>query len=265
MSEEFRSWFFRMGWWMPAILALWFVANEIANTVFHFIRTRHKSHGRFTRFFVIKLDAAQFLVRWGLVLALVLTEAYLILRNLDYFLPHSDRRSAYFASIIGNVKNIGIVLICAITIHRLSRLLTETLLVHATRNGSQEREKEQRLRTLVGVLQGVLTTTVFVAAALLIVWQLDPKRSFAPVLTAGAGIVGIVVAFGAQSLMRDFFAGFFILMENQYKIADLVRIGDRTGTVEHISLRVTTLRDESGTVHIIPNGEVKIVSNMSFG
>ncbi len=82
-------------------------------------------------------------------------------------------------------------------------------------------------------------------------------------LLAGAGIVGIAVGFGGQYLIRDLLAGFFIIFENQYRIGDVVSFDKTSGVVEDISLRLTTLRDMDGTVHHVPHGEIKIVSNLS--
>ena len=73
----------------------------------------------------------------------------------------------------------------------------------------------------------------------------------------------IAVGFGAQYVIRDFFTGLFIILENQYRVGDVVKIGEITGTVESINLRMSVLRDIDGTVHHIPNGEIKIASNLS--
>jgi small conductance mechanosensitive channel len=83
-----------------------------------------------------------------------------------------------------------------------------------------------------------------------------------PIL-AGAGIVGLALGFGGQYLIRDIISGLFIILENQYRIGDVVNINSTGGLVEDISLRMTTLRDMNGTVHHIPHGEIKIVSNLS--
>ncbi len=80
----------------------------------------------------------------------------------------------------------------------------------------------------------------------------------------GAAILGFAVAFGAQNLMRDYFTGFMILLEDQYELGDLVTIEDITGTVEKVNMRTTMLRDLEGRVHFIPNGEVKSVTNRSY-
>ena len=84
-------------------------------------------------------------------------------------------------------------------------------------------------------------------------------------LLASAGVLGLAFAFGAQTLIRDFFQGFFILLENQYTIGDWIQIGSISGTVERMTLRVTVLRDMEGTLHFIPNGAVSSVSNMTHG
>jgi small conductance mechanosensitive channel len=80
-------------------------------------------------------------------------------------------------------------------------------------------------------------------------------------MLASAGIAGLAIGFGAQTLVHDFINGFFILLENQYDLGDVIRIAGVKGTVERMSLRNTVLRDEDGTVHIVPNSSIQIVSN----
>jgi small conductance mechanosensitive channel len=96
--------------------------------------------------------------------------------------------------------------------------------------------------------------------AILIVGQLGVD--IAP-LIAGAGIIGVALGFGAQSLVKDIIAGLFITVENQYRVGDVVKLGDTAGLVERISLRVTVLRDLDGIVHHVPNGTIDITSNFS--
>ena len=80
----------------------------------------------------------------------------------------------------------------------------------------------------------------------------------------GAAILGLAVAFGAQNLMRDYFSGFMILLEDQYELGDIVTIGNMTGTVEKVNMRTTVLRDLEGRVHFIPNGKITQVTNKTF-
>ena len=118
----------------------------------------------------------------------------------------------------------------------------------------------QRAHTLGQILRNLLT--VFVAGAALIYalaimgWDVKP-------LLAGAGIVGIALGFGAQTLVRDVIAGVFILAENQYSVGDLIEINGKAATVEALTVRSTMLRDFNGYVHFVPNGEMKIVTNRS--
>jgi small-conductance mechanosensitive channel len=119
-------------------------------------------------------------------------------------------------------------------------------------------QREQRVETLRSVLNSVALVVVIAIAAvalLSIVGDVDVL----PVL-AGAGVLGVAVGFGAQSLVRDFFAGFFIFAENQFAIGDRVTIAGHTGTVERLTLRITQLRDADGSVHIVPNGKIDSVT-----
>ena len=88
--------------------------------------------------------------------------------------------------------------------------------------------------------------------------------SVAPILGA-AGVVGLAVGFGAQSLVKDYFTGFFLLLENQIRQGDVVKLGDHAGLVEEVTLRYVQLRDYDGNVHFVPNGTISTVVNMSRG
>jgi moderate conductance mechanosensitive channel len=116
----------------------------------------------------------------------------------------------------------------------------------------------KRMNTLVRIFSWTINTIIVVIATMMILQQFGVE--IAPLL-ASAGIVGVAVGFGGQYLVRDVISGFFIILENQYRIGDVVSIEGLNGTVEDISLRITTLRDMNGTVHYIPHGEIKKVSN----
>jgi len=116
----------------------------------------------------------------------------------------------------------------------------------------------KRLGTIAHVYNWTIHTLIVVIAAMMILQEFGVKMG--PILTS-AGIVGVAIGFGGQYLVRDVITGFFIIFENQYRIGDVVTISGITGTVEDITLRVTTLRDADGTVHHIPHGEIKTVSN----
>lgn len=116
----------------------------------------------------------------------------------------------------------------------------------------------QQVRTVASVLTSVGVFVIFFVATLEILSLLG--LNLGPML-ASAGIAGLAIGFGAQTLVHDFINGFFILLENQYDIGDTIRVAGVKGTVERMSLRNTVLRDEDGTVHIVPNSSIQIVSN----
>ena len=120
---------------------------------------------------------------------------------------------------------------------------------------------EQRVSTLGDVLTSLVRAVVWLVVVLVVLGEVGVD--LAPLL-AGAGIAGIAIGFGAQSLVKDFLSGFFILLEDQYGVGDVINLGDATGTVEDITLRVTRLRATDGTVWFVPNGEIKRVGNTSM-
>jgi len=118
----------------------------------------------------------------------------------------------------------------------------------------------QRAETIGGVLRSITTFVVWTVAGLTSMGQFG--INLGP-LIAGAGIVGIALGFGAQSLVRDFLSGIFMLIEDQFGVGDIIDAGEATGTVEAVSLRSTRLRDVNGVVWHIPNGEIHRVGNKS--
>jgi moderate conductance mechanosensitive channel len=122
-------------------------------------------------------------------------------------------------------------------------------------------ERAKRARTLGGVLTNITTVVVILIAALMILREFQVDIS--PALT-GAGIVGVALGFGAQSLVRDVIGGFFLILENQIRVGDVAAINGTGGMVEEVNLRTTVLRDEEGTVHVIPNGSINTLANKSL-
>lgn len=120
--------------------------------------------------------------------------------------------------------------------------------------------QEQRARTLIGLVRSVGVVLILLLSLFMVLQALG--MNIGPLL-AGAGIIGLAISFGAQSLVRDLISGLFILFENQFAVGDVVRIGEVGGMVERMTLRVVVLRDVHGTVHVIPNGEIKRVSNLT--
>lgn len=121
-------------------------------------------------------------------------------------------------------------------------------------------ELEKRAKTLARIVQTALIGVIMVIALMMIIRELG--LDIGPII-AGAGIIGLAVGFGAQSLVKDVISGFFILMEDQYRVGDVVQVAGIGGLVEQMSLRVTILRDLEGKVHFIPNGSISTATNMT--
>ncbi len=126
--------------------------------------------------------------------------------------------------------------------------------------GSVPSETEKRARTLTGLLNTTITVVIYTAALMMVVTELG--IAIGPLL-AGAGIAGVAIGFGAQSLVKDVISGFFILLEDQIRVGDVVEVAGKSGLVEAINLRTTRLRDLEGKVHIVPNGIIDVASNFT--
>jgi len=169
-----------------------------------------------------------------------------------------------FRWFINHGPNIIAILIGMALIYLAVQLLaTRAVRTLATRGmrGSQD-ERESRAKTLVSSFRQAATLTILIGGVLMIL-----EEAGIPVgpLLGGAAVFGLAIAFGAQNLIADFFQGFVILIENQYKLNDVIQIGDYCGVVEQITLRTTVLRSLDGTLHFIPNGQIHGVSNMTHG
>ncbi len=154
-----------------------------------------------------------------------------------------------------------IVLIAVITlvIIKLVKVLSERL---ATLFASQrvDVEAKKRANTLASVIRHLATVAILAVAFITVLGELGVE--IGPVLAA-AGIVGLAVGFGAQSLVKDVINGFFILLEDQIRVGDVVQAAGQSGLVEKVNLKMTILRDFSGNVHFIPNGSIDTVTNMT--
>ncbi|MBI2807521.1 MAG: mechanosensitive ion channel [Planctomycetes bacterium] len=161
-----------------------------------------------------------------------------------------------------HVPAIGIVLIAMLLLHWMVRLASQRIVQWVSRyqfRGNQ-RDRENRADTLVGVFRNTASFLIIVGGTLMILQALGIP--ILPLL-GGAAAGGLAVAFGAQSLIKDYLSGFMLLLEDQYGINDVVKIAGITGQVENITLRMTVLRDNEGTVHFVPHNTIVTVSNMT--
>ena len=157
---------------------------------------------------------------------------------------------------------LAVVVIIFIALRILERLLEPAIRSTVTRQmrNDPEIEIEQRIDTLTQVIYRTATVIAVFAGMITILPEFGINAS---ALLAGAGLIGLAVGFGAQSLVKDVIAGLFILIENQYGKGDVVTIAGVGGTVEDVNLRRTLIRDLDGTQHSIPNGEIVVSSNKS--
>jgi moderate conductance mechanosensitive channel len=157
--------------------------------------------------------------------------------------------------------NIFIVIVVTIFIMRFTDALIRTIFVLMKRTAAaDEAATQRRLQTLSLIFSRVAQSVVLFIGLMTLLQQLNVNVT--PIL-ASAGVVGIAVGFGAQSLIRDLFSGFLILLEDQFSVGDVVKIAEFSGTVENVSLRATRIRGLDGSLTTIPNGSITTVSNLS--
>ncbi len=181
-----------------------------------------------------------------------------------------DKLSAFFAT--GNMKELllfsqsGLHILLILTLGwvllRLSNKAIKLLKAYLRSQADNNLEDLKRIETLSRVFRYIASVVIYVVSGMVVLSELGV--SIAPIL-ATAGVLGIAVGFGAQSLIKDYFNGFFLLLENQVRQGDVVEAGGKGGLVEEVTLRYIKMRDYDGNVHFIPNGIITTVTNMSRG
>ncbi|MGH3827290.1 MAG: mechanosensitive ion channel family protein [Pseudonocardiaceae bacterium] len=196
-----------------------------------------------------------------------------------YFLTRSDILARYGDAVLGTGLRILLILVLAMVIRfvahraikRFVRMTTEgqppkSLLGSILDSGPGSevlaQRRSQRAHTIGAVLRSATSLAIYGVTGTLVLGALGIELG--PII-ASAGILGLALGFGAQNLVKDFLSGMFIMVEDQYGVGDVVDLGDASGTVEAVGLRVTTLRDPQGNVWYVRNGEVSRVSNASQG
>ncbi|OGI05135.1 MAG: hypothetical protein A2104_07400 [Candidatus Melainabacteria bacterium GWF2_32_7] len=156
---------------------------------------------------------------------------------------------------------VGLIIVVSLIIIKIAIIFAEKVrkIIESTSLINDDRLK-LRTQTITRIINSFIVVFISLIAFMLILGELG--LNLAPVI-AGVGVLGLAVSFGAQNLVKDIITGFFILLEDQYGIGDIIKIDDHAGVVETMNLRTTVLRDLEGNVHIIPNGEVKKVIVMT--
>ena len=178
----------------------------------------------------------------------------------EYLQPALDAWREFGGIAASGARIFAIVLAAWFAIAIAQRSIRALRIRISTRFDDQEAVK--RAATLGRVFRYLAAVVISLVAGMLVLSELGV--SVAPILGA-AGVVGLAVGFGAQSLVKDYFTGLFLLLENQIRQGDVVQLGDHSGLVEEVTLRYVQLRDYDGNVHFVPNGTISTVVNMSRG
>ncbi len=177
------------------------------------------------------------------------------------------------ASSISNFFDNALVqVLCTIIIAVIAQLILRNSIAQVVRKAvrghkfANQLDEEKRENTLITIFRTAVAVVIWTVTIVVVMWQLHVNIA---ALMTGAGVVGIVVGFGAQSAIKDFLAGIFIIAENQYRVGDIVTLlvagTEISGVVEDITIRITRLRDLDGNMHIVQNGSSQAVTNRSFG
>jgi len=161
--------------------------------------------------------------------------------------------------------NILVILLAAWLVRHFGTRLLSQILKRTVRNDiyPTKLDREKRIKTLKSLISAAMRVGVYLLAFVLIIGELNP--SYMTALFASAGLVTVALGFGAQSLIKDFMSGVFIITENQYRVGDIIDIAGVSGTVEDITIRTTVLRDLNGYVHHVPNGIIEVTTNRTIG
>lgn len=175
----------------------------------------------------------------------------------DWF---SSLESADYLRVGGSILKILLILVLAWAVIRVSRFLLGRFFRHQADAKHRFTLDTRKANTLNAVLQNLIRYIVYFSAVLMVLAELGVQTAS---LIAAAGVGGVAIGFGAQSLVKDIISGFFILFEDQYAVGDYIEVGEVTGTVTEIGLRTTRIMAYTGEEHIVPNGEITRVTNFS--
>lgn len=179
--------------------------------------------------------------------------------KLEHFLSQFD-----YASLAENAIRIGLILLGALLVWMLIRFILSRLELRiikmSEQKGSSPEEARKRAVTLTALLRRLAFILYWFAVVLTLLSQMGVKIG---ALLAGAGVAGLALSFGAQSLVKDVISGFFIVMENQIRIGDIATINGTSGTIEAINFRTTLMRDLDGGLHVFRNGSINALANLT--
>jgi small conductance mechanosensitive channel len=201
------------------------------------------------------------LARIGTLLLLATVVAFPAMDMAGVRVPEGVQSEQLWQWLAAHGIRIVVILVIAAVLVRL----TAAVALQAERDlgtgaGPAALERRKRAHTVGNLVRRVIAVLIWTMALLMVLRELDVDIT--PVLT-GAGIVGLAVGFGAQTLVRDVITGFFLILEDQIRVGDVARVNGTGGLVEELNLRTIVLRDAEGTVHVFPNGEIKTLANQT--
>jgi len=169
--------------------------------------------------------------------------------------------TAFLLEVGKKIIKLGVIIVGAELALHFSRLLIERFFFSTTGTRAFYFE-EKRANTLSSLLKNLIRYALYFMVLVMILQEFSIDTTS---IIAGAGVIGLAIGVGAQSLIKDVITGFFIIFEDQYAVGDYIVAGDMAGTVEDMGLRITKLRDANGVLHIIPNGAISRLSNYTRG
>lgn len=178
----------------------------------------------------------------------------------DFFISIGLTDSSALLALTKTVLRISVIIIAALVIRIFAGRLVTSLKKYLKNKSIDDLEENKRIDTIARVFRYIVNIFITVMAGIQILNEVG--ISIAPILAA-AGVAGVAIGFGAQSLVKDYFTGFFLLLENQVRQGDVVEVGGKSGLVEEVTLRYVKMRDYEGNVHYVPNGTITTVTNMS--
>jgi len=194
---------------------------------------------------------------WVITVAIVAVGVSVLLNEIGLSMERVFNRATDW--LVGNGLGIAIILALTFVALKVAGFLASRLVAFLSRD-EHDFEAKKRADTLSQVIRWGLRTGIMLVATVMLLGQLGVQ--IGPILAA-AGVVGLAVGFGAQNLVQDVISGFFLLLEDQVRVGDVVQLGDKAGLVEKITLRMVILRDFGGSVHYVRNGKIDVVTNMT--
>jgi moderate conductance mechanosensitive channel len=261
--DQIMDWMIRSGLRIFLILAFMFLGIKLSSFVVRRISAFWVRRWKIDEEYKKRAETLNVIITYLISGAVIVVAALMILVELNVqiapILAAAQLTEAVHWIVRSGPRIVIIVVLMVLGI-KLSSFVAGRIFAFMGRYRKMDEEYKKRADTLSAVIAYLISVTVIVVAALMILTELDIQ--IGPILAA-AGVVGLAVGFGAQHLVQDVISGFFILLDDEIRVGDVVQVADRGGLVERLNLRMVVLRDQAGNVHYIRNGKIDVVTNMT--